>query len=172
MDERGVARERRASKERRVSMDLRASSDWRGYVSWTLSVIGERAEMSNDLRYESKLSREMLKGSFSARRLRWFDEVVETLDLVCQNVGFSWCGEGGKYTPLSLISLNLYSAGSFSFKGVAPETVAVLKSFSGAFRWASSAWSGAPARRKGLRIGMAVGQCRQKRAVQRQSGVS
>lgn len=46
MDERGVARERRASKERRVSMDLRASSDWRGYVSWTLSVIGERAEMS------------------------------------------------------------------------------------------------------------------------------
>jgi hypothetical protein len=36
----------------------------------------------------------MLKGSFSASRLRWFDEVVDVFDLECQKVGFSWCGEG------------------------------------------------------------------------------
>lgn len=73
-------------------------------------MIGDRAEMSwlmltsevqqkwvehtNDLLYESKLSREILKGSFSQRRLRWFDEVVDVLDLVCQKVDFSCCGEG------------------------------------------------------------------------------
>jgi hypothetical protein len=93
MDERGVARDRRTSRERRVSTERRASSDWRGYVSPPQS-IGDRAEMSNDLRYESKLSREMLKGSFSASRLRWFEDVVEVLDLECQKVGFSCCGEG------------------------------------------------------------------------------
>jgi hypothetical protein len=36
----------------------------------------------------------MLKGSFSASRLRWFEDVVEVLDLECQKVGFSCCGEG------------------------------------------------------------------------------
>jgi hypothetical protein len=35
----------------------------------------------------------MLNGSFSARRLRWLEEVVETLDLECQKVGFS-VGDG------------------------------------------------------------------------------
>ncbi|KAL5462668.1 hypothetical protein PMIN07_004788 [Paraphaeosphaeria minitans] len=71
----------------------------------------------------------MLKGSFSFKRLLWLEEVVETLDLECQKVGFS-VGDGcsvcqsrrhwryrhvaaeirsggsltGKYTPLSLIS--------------------------------------------------------------------
>jgi hypothetical protein len=36
----------------------------------------------------------MLKGSFSASRLRWFEDVVERLDFECQKVGFSWDGEG------------------------------------------------------------------------------
>jgi hypothetical protein len=83
----------------------------------------------------------------------------------------------GRYTPLSLISvsnckrpfsqctgahiarvspLNLYSAGSFTCRGFAPETVASLKPFSAAFRWLSSAASGAPARRKGLRMGIVI----------------
>jgi hypothetical protein len=62
-------------------------------------LVGQRAHsrhcgLTKDLRYESKLSREMLKGSFSASRLRWFDEVVETLDLECQKLGFSCCGDG------------------------------------------------------------------------------
>ena len=94
-----------------MSTDRRASRDWRGYVSPPQSWMGERAEMScgavsgvfdaaghcrhtNDLLYESKLSREMLKGSFSLSRLRWFDDVVEVLDLECQKVGFSCCGDG------------------------------------------------------------------------------
>jgi hypothetical protein len=76
-----------------------------------MSVMGERAEMScalvsgvpstvsdgqhtNDLLYESKLSREILKGSVSASKLRWFEDVVEVVDLECQNVGFSCVGEG------------------------------------------------------------------------------
>lgn len=49
---------------------------------------------TKDRLYESKLSREMLKGSFSPRKARWFDEVVEMLDLECQKVGFSCCGDG------------------------------------------------------------------------------
>ena len=49
---------------------------------------------TNDLRYESKLSREMLKGSFSPSRLRWLDDVTEMLDLECQKLGFSCCGDG------------------------------------------------------------------------------
>jgi hypothetical protein len=68
--------------------------------------------MSNDRLYESKLSREMLNGSVSASRLRWFEDVVDVLDLECQKVGFSCCGDGGRYTPLSLISLSLYSVES------------------------------------------------------------
>lgn len=76
-----------------------------------MSVMGDRAEMScalvsrvpdpvfeyqhtNDLLYESKLSREMLKGSVSASKLRWFEDVVEVLDFECQKVGFSCVGEG------------------------------------------------------------------------------
>jgi hypothetical protein len=51
-------------------------------------------QRTNDRLYESKLSREMLNGSVSASRLRWFEEVVETLDLECQKLGFSCCGEG------------------------------------------------------------------------------
>jgi len=69
-----------------MSMDLRASSDCRGIPS-RHSGTGERAEMScammsmrglrtrwaqrtNDLLYDSKLSREMLNGSFSLSKLR------------------------------------------------------------------------------------------------------
>lgn len=62
------------------------------HVSSCLAV--EAGKLTNDRLYESKLSREMLNGSFSARRLRWFEDVVETLDFVCQNVGFSCCGDG------------------------------------------------------------------------------
>jgi len=50
---------------------------------------------TKDRRYESKLSREMLKGSFSLNKERWWvDEAVERLDLACQKVGFSCGGEG------------------------------------------------------------------------------
>jgi hypothetical protein len=93
-----------------VSTERRASSDWRGYVSPVQSGMGDRAEMScgavsgvserwamrhtKDLRYESKLSREMLKGSFSLSRLRWFEDAMDVLDLECQKVGFSCCGDG------------------------------------------------------------------------------
>jgi len=56
---------------------------------------GERAEMSNDLLYESNDSREMLNGSFSLKKLRWFEDVVEALDLLCQKPGFSG-GDGGR----------------------------------------------------------------------------
>lgn len=52
------------------------------------------AQRTNDLLYDSKLSREMLNGSFSHKRLLWFEDVVEVLDLECQKLGFSWCGEG------------------------------------------------------------------------------
>jgi hypothetical protein len=63
-------------------------------ISGVSSYESRCCQHTNDLRYESKLSREMLKGSFSASRLRWFDEVVETLDLECQKLGFSCCGDG------------------------------------------------------------------------------
>jgi hypothetical protein len=89
----------------------------------------------------------------------------------------------GRYTPLSLISacnckrqssnaapedagtpgacqggspLSLYSAGSLIVRGFAPETVVSLKPFSAAFRWFSSTASGTPARRNGLRMGIAI----------------
>ena len=39
--------------------------------------MGERAEISKERRYESKDSREILKGSFSANALLWFEVVVE-----------------------------------------------------------------------------------------------
>jgi len=51
--------------------------------------------MSNDRLYESNDSLEMLKGSTSHSILRWFDEVVEALDLLCQKLGFSG-GDGGR----------------------------------------------------------------------------
>jgi hypothetical protein len=35
----------------------------------------------------------MLKGSVSHNILLWFEEVVDTFDLECQNAGF-WGGEG------------------------------------------------------------------------------
>ena len=53
-----------------------------------------RGRLTNDRLYESKLSREMLNGSVSARRLLWLEDVVETFDLECQNEGFSCCGDG------------------------------------------------------------------------------
>ena len=48
---------------------------------------------TKDLLSESKLSREMLKGSFSHSRLLWFEEVVDVFDLECQKDGF-WGGDG------------------------------------------------------------------------------
>jgi hypothetical protein len=63
-------------------------------ISGVSSYESRCCQHTNDLRYESKLSREMLKGSFSLSRLRWFDDVVETLDLECQNAGFSCWGDG------------------------------------------------------------------------------
>lgn len=64
------------------------------HVSGALEAVLMDCKRTNDRLYESKLSREMLNGSVSASRLRWFEEVVETLDLECQKVGFSCCGDG------------------------------------------------------------------------------
>jgi hypothetical protein len=63
---------------------------------------GERAEMSKERRYESKLSREMLKGSLSEKALRLL--VVLRDELLVQKDLRSSGGEGGRKTPLSLIS--------------------------------------------------------------------
>ena len=48
---------------------------------------------TNDLRYESKDSREIENGSFSLSRLRWFEEEVVDVGVRCQKLGFSG-GEG------------------------------------------------------------------------------
>ena len=82
---------------------MRESSEERGFASPYRT--GERAEMSKLRRYESKDSREMLKGSCSlkALRLAWLLVVLRE-ELVVQNDFFSSVGEGGMKTPLSLIS--------------------------------------------------------------------
>jgi len=79
----------------------------------------------------------MLNGSFSARELRsvrWEDLEVEVV-VRLKKFGFSFAGgDGGKYTPLSLISLNLYSGGSLISIGVAAFTAASWKPLSVEFR--------------------------------------
>jgi len=104
----------------------------------------------------------------------------------------------GRYTPLSLISvsngkrpihpmrhrgwqcsahrassspLSLYSAGSLTCRGFAPETVVSLNPFSAEVRWFSSTTSGTPARRNGLRMGIAGRHDGQSRAEMVASGV-
>jgi hypothetical protein len=52
---------------------------------------------TKDRLYESNDSLEMLKGSASLSMLRWFDDVVETLERLCQKLGFSG-GDGYKST--------------------------------------------------------------------------
>jgi len=65
---------------------------------------GDLAEMSNDLLYESKDSREMENGSISSL-LRVLIEVPDGCDRLGQKPFFSG-GEGGKYTPLSLTTIS------------------------------------------------------------------
>lgn len=66
---------------------------------------GDRAEISKLLLYESKDSREMLKGSFSLKTLLLVCVlVVLREDEDVQNDLRSSGGEGGIKTPLSLIS--------------------------------------------------------------------
>lgn len=72
--------------------------------------MGERAEMSNDLLYESKDSRDIENGSMSSL-WRVLVDVRETFDRRGQIPFFSG-GDGGRYTPLSLTTLILYSGGS------------------------------------------------------------
>ena len=85
-------------------MKVRESSDARGFCSGCM--IGERAEMSKERRYESKDSREMLNGSFSSNRLLppLLLLVVLLDDEVVQKLLRSSGGDGGTNTPLSLIS--------------------------------------------------------------------
>jgi len=60
-------------------------------------ITGDRAEMSNDRLYESKDSREMLKGSFSSyAHLLIEDDVVDRDDAVPQKDLRSEVGEGGR----------------------------------------------------------------------------
>ena len=60
--------------------------------------------LTNDLRYESNDSREMLNCSFSSNAHRCNDEDVVDRDAVVPQKFFFSVGEGGKYTPESLIS--------------------------------------------------------------------
>ena len=76
---------------------------------------GERAEMSKDRRYESKDSREMLKGSFSLKTLRLVVLVVLRDELVVQKL-FRSGGEGGMKTPLSLISDEITVSLAYDFE--------------------------------------------------------
>jgi len=72
----------------------RESRDWRDGLSNV--EIGDRAEISKDLRYESKDSREILKGSFSLRTLLWVEFCVEVVDERLKKV-FSFAGgDGGR----------------------------------------------------------------------------
>lgn len=45
-------------------------------------------DCTKDLRYDSKDSRDIEKGSFSFNKLRWFEDIVDVGDL-CQNPFFS-----------------------------------------------------------------------------------
>lgn len=69
------------------------------------AVTGDRAEMSNDRRYESKDSREIENASISP------ELSDDSRDERCLRGHwlFSSEGEGGRYTPLSLTTLILYS---------------------------------------------------------------
>jgi hypothetical protein len=49
--------------------------------------------LTNDRRYDSKDSRDIEKGSFSESRLRWFDEEVVDVGVLCQKLFFS-VGDG------------------------------------------------------------------------------
>jgi len=75
---------------------------------------GDLAEISNDLLYESNDSRDIENGSISDSLLPVLVEVPEGLDLFGQKLFFSG-GDGGRYTPLSLTTLILYSTGSWLF---------------------------------------------------------
>jgi len=114
--------------------------------------MGERAEISKDRLYESKDSLEILNGS-SLSIARWLVVVlVELLDLVDQKFLRS-VGEGGRYTPLSLISLSLYSVASLVSIERGAETLR-----RSAWSWASTGRATSSVRRKGfLMIGMAGG---------------
>lgn len=80
MAERGIRDERESREER----------DWK-LSAWR---IGERPEMSNDRLYDSKDSRDIEKGSFSVRMLRWLEELVDLpVGDLCQKDFFSG-GEG------------------------------------------------------------------------------
>ena len=61
--------------------------------------------LTNDLRYESKDSREMLNCSFSCKAERRMDEDVVDLDDVVPQKLLRSVGEGGRKTPESLISI-------------------------------------------------------------------
>jgi len=76
--------------------------------------IGERPETSNDLLYDSKDSRDMVKASFSLKHCRWL-VLVDEGDFVDQKDGLSLVGEGGTNSPLSLTELSLNSLDSIFF---------------------------------------------------------
>lgn len=81
-----------------------------------MGLIGDLAEISNDLLYESKDSLEIGKGSISSFEVvRVLIEVTERLPLLRGQKLFFSGGEGGKYTPLSFTTLILYSGGSSLF---------------------------------------------------------
>ena len=61
--------------------------------------------LTNDLRYESKDSREILNCWFSLKAERRMDEEVVDLDEVVPQKLLRSVGEGGRKTPESLISI-------------------------------------------------------------------
>ena len=90
---------RKEFEDRGGGWNVRESRDERDFASGNMT--GDRAEMSKDRRYESKDSREILKGSFSLKTLLLL--VVLLDELAVQKLLRSG-GEGGTKTPLSLIS--------------------------------------------------------------------
>jgi len=134
----------------------------------SVAMIGDFAEISKDRRYESNDSREMENASIS-----WVLSVVAVDELEGfprrgQKPFFSG-GEGGRYTPLSLTTLILYSAGSCGLLAMLmaddgfdpvvstfsnPGVESAGASNRGISSCVSSPWLGPGRFAKGLRIGM------------------
>lgn len=82
--------------------------------SWPLRAYVSAGPLTKDLRYESNDSRDMLNGSCSLSTLRWFDDVVDVFDRLCQKLRFDSGGEG--YTYHEPCQLNAQSTACASWQ--------------------------------------------------------
>jgi hypothetical protein len=88
--------------------------------------------MSKDRLYESNDSLEMLNGSLLSLGVPLCVEYEVDVDDRLKKLRSFGGGEGGIYTPLSLISLNWYSGGSWISIGLIPFTFVCENPFSAA----------------------------------------